>query len=854
MRLAKKVLLIGWDAADWKIISPMLDAGLMPTLSKFVDEGVMGNLATLDPPLSPILWTSIATGKTADEHGILGFVEPDTNTMSVRPVSSRSRRVKAIWNILTQQGLKSNVVGWWPSNPAEPINGVMVSNFFQKVKAKYGEPWQMPSGSVHPQELEQQLSEMRVHPGELTLSHILPFVPDALKVDQEKDKHLSSVAKILAECSSIHAASTWLMQNTEWDFMAVYHDAVDHFCHGFMKFHPPQRKNIPDEMFNLYHEVVRGAYRFHDMMLERLLQLAGDDTTVIIMSDHGFHSDHLRPNRIPKEPAGPAYEHAPFGIFTMKGPHVKKDERIYGATLLDIAPTLLTLFGLPVGRDMIGKPLLQSFENEVVPNFIDSWEKVEGDAGMLPSDVREDPWAAQAAMDQLVELGYVEKPGEDKEKAVKKIQDESQYYLARVLIYRKKHEEAIPILEKIFSDSPEKLRYGLALHESYMAVKKIAEARTLTDKLRTTEAAELARLDLMEAGVLIAEHKPRKAMELLLKAEQRSSHLPYYFNELGKVYQRIGKWKESKNVFLRALEIDANNSTAHLGVARSNLRMGLYSEAANEALAAIALLYKLPQAHFVLSEALYNLGDMQQAATGFEIVCDMIPGSRKAHQWLIKIYNEHLHQPEKAKHHEQFIMENIKGNITIVSGLPRSGTSMIMQMLKAGGLEIFTDDIRTTDTNNPKGYLEHEKVKATARDNSWVNDANEKVVKVVAPLLPFLPDSYNYKIIFMQREMDEVLRSQQVMLGHHRAVRLDAYPVALADAFNKQLEKADAWIARTPAAEVLKLNYADVIANPLDAAETIATFLDEDMETEKMAEVVDAALYRNKKDIIKQKG
>ena len=95
-RKAKKVLVIGWDAADWKIINPLMDAGLMPTLNKFVNEGVIGNLATLDPPLSPILWTSIATGKLADKHGILGFVEPNPDKQGVRPVLDTSRKVKAI--------------------------------------------------------------------------------------------------------------------------------------------------------------------------------------------------------------------------------------------------------------------------------------------------------------------------------------------------------------------------------------------------------------------------------------------------------------------------------------------------------------------------------------------------------------------------------------------------------------------------------------------------------------------------------------------------------------------------------------------------------------------------------------
>ncbi len=846
MRLAKKVLLIGWDAADWKIISPMLDAGLLPTLNKFVEQGVMGNMATLDPPLSPILWTSIATGKTADEHGILGFVEPDTVNQTVRPVSSRSRKVKALWNIFSQKGLKSNVVGWWPSNPAEPINGAMVSNFYQKVKAKYGEPWPMPDGSIHPKELE-HLSEWRVHPGELSLAHILPFVPDALKVDQEKDKHLSSVAKILAECSSVHGAATWLMQNTEWDFMAVYYDAIDHFCHGFMKFHPPQRKNIPDNLYALYKDVVQGAYRFHDMMLERLLQLAGDDTTVMIISDHGFHSDHLRPNRIPKEPAGPAFEHAPFGIFTMKGPHIKKDERIYGATLLDIAPTVLTLFGLPVGRDMQGKVLNQSFDKKVETELIDSWESVtEGNAGMLPGEEREDPWAAKAAMDQLIELGYVEKPGEDKEKAMQKITDESQFYLSRVLMYRKKYLDAIIILEKIVEENPDRLRYGLALNECYMAANKIAESRLLIDKLRSSETAELARLDLLEASLFIAEFKPRKAMELLEKAEKRSAHLPYYFNELGRVYQRLGKWEKSQATYNRALDIDVNNASAHLGIARALLRTKKYAEAAEESIAAIGLMYAMPQAHYCLGEALYHLKHYEDAVTAFGMVTSLAPGSRKAHQWLAKIYREQLHDSEKAKYHQQFIMENIKGTVTVVSGLPRTGTSMVMQMLQQGGMEILTDNIRNSDNNNPKGYLEFEKVKATLRDNSWVNEATDKAVKVVAPLLPFLPDNYSYKIIFMQRDMDEVLRSQQVMLGHNRSVKQDAYPIALAEAFTKQLEKANAWIARTPGAEVLKLNYKDVIANPLEAAETITAFLDEDLEIEKMVSAVDEKLYRNK--------
>ena len=120
-RLAKKVLVIGWDAADWEIINPLMEKGLMPTLEKFINQGVMGKISTLDPPLSPMLWTSIGTGKTAEKHGILGFSEPNATTQTIRPVSVTSRKVKAIWNILTHENYKTHLVGWWPSHPAEPM-------------------------------------------------------------------------------------------------------------------------------------------------------------------------------------------------------------------------------------------------------------------------------------------------------------------------------------------------------------------------------------------------------------------------------------------------------------------------------------------------------------------------------------------------------------------------------------------------------------------------------------------------------------------------------------------------------------------------------------------------------------
>ena len=355
MSLRKKILLIGWDAADWKVISPLMDAGKMPNVQRLVEDGAMGQIATLHPPLSPMLWTSIATGKRPFKHGIHGFAEPTADGLNIQPVTNLSRKCKAVWNILNQNQLRSIVIGWWPSHPAEPINGIMVSDHYHRAQGPLKQGWPLMPHAVYPPELHDQLAELRFHPDEVVPDMIEPFIPLAKEIDQEKDQRLAGCIRTFCECVTIHSAATDLIENQEWDFFAVYYDAIDHFCHGFMKYHPPRQEFIPQRDFDLYHNVVSMAYQFHDQMLGTLLAKAGPNVTVILMSDHGFHPDHLRPKMIPLIPAGPAIEHRDFGILAMKGPGIKKDELLHGPSVLDITPTILTLYDLPVALIWMAK-------------------------------------------------------------------------------------------------------------------------------------------------------------------------------------------------------------------------------------------------------------------------------------------------------------------------------------------------------------------------------------------------------------------------------------------------------------------------------------------------------------------
>lgn len=846
---SKKVLIIGWDAADWKIINPLLDSGQMPALSKLINNGVIGNITTLDPPLSPMLWTSIATGKTADKHGIIGFMEPNVEHGGIRPINSTSRKTRALWNILTGVGKKCNVVGWWPSHPAEPINGVMVSNFFQTYKpGKGSKSSPVPKGAIFPEEYIKELSRMRIAPGELTQAHVLPFMPKAAEYSLKEDyaekyeKRVNSLRKILAENASVHAAATWLMENTEWDLTAVYFDGIDHACHGYIKFHPPQIPGLPDEMFELFKDVVNGMYIFHDMMLARLLELAGKDTTVIILSDHGFHSDHLRKTELPKYAAAPALEHRQHGILCISGNNIIKDELLYGASLLDITPTVLTLLGLPVGSDMDGKILTSIFEKPISPEFIHSWDDVEGDFGTHSSDIQEDSVASAEAMKQLVELGYVEDFGENKAKAMEKTVVECKYNLSRVFISKKDYNSAIAILEELAAVDVEDARFALGLAKCYVHISEYDKSMEMISRLKQMDNKFIPNTDMLEANVLMRRGKHKLALDILKKIEEEDNISVKLMLNLGSVYLKLFRPKDALEAYSKVLNVESTSSTAFYGIGCAYIQTKQFEEAVDSLLNSIGLNYQYPIAHIKLGEALYYLGKIEEASHAFEVSLTMAPKLLKPRRWIQKIYSESSINPEREKMHSEIINKQIKGSVVIVSGLPRSGTSMMMQMLEAGGLEIFTDNLRKPDDNNPKGYLEHEAVKSIARDSSWINQADGKAVKIIAQLLNFLPSGYSYKIIFMQRDMDEIIRSQQKMLGKNP----NTFPMEIANAFSKTLEKIKFWSEKALNVEILNVEFKDVIANPDETAEKVSTFLNIHLDLDNMSTAVAPELYRNK--------
>lgn len=184
--------------------------------------------------------------------------------------------------------------------------------------------------------------------------------------------------------------------------------------------------------------------------------------------------------------------------------------------------------------------------------------------------------------------------------------------------------------------------------------------------------------------------------------------------------------------------------------------------------------------------------------------------------------------------------------ITVVSGLPRSGTSMVMHMLKAGGMAILTDHVRSADEDNPRGYFEFEPVKNLARDSSWIPQARGKAVKIISHLLVHLPADEHYKIIFVHRDIREIMVSQQKML-ERRGTRNPAQDDAvLLQKFETHLRNIEDRLGNQKHMECLSVQYSDIIAEPDRAAERIRDFLGLPLDTGKMASSVDPGLYRNR--------
>lgn len=373
-----KVIVLGFDGAGWETIDPVIASGRLPVLEKLKRESAWGPLRTFKPTKSPVIWTSIATGKTMAKHGILDFVFLEENDLQV-PYSNSERREPSIWQILDDFDRRSVVVNWFVTYPPDVIDGVMVSNRFRKAILLNDERRRGMGDAVHPPEkLEELLPFVSLDYEDLRDARGLPDLAEVFRRHHpdgslEEQLVLKDYWVYVLQEALIESVSWHLFETEEVDFFAAYFRLPDIVQHTALALMDPtlveetlealRSGPLTEEQARRFElglsEVMAPFYVYMERIIERYVEAAGDEAFVMVLSDHGFslHPSGYDHYHIPED------EPPPNGIFLLTGPGVKRG-MTPSLSVYDVAPTLLYLYDLPVGEDMDGKPATALFSFE----------------------------------------------------------------------------------------------------------------------------------------------------------------------------------------------------------------------------------------------------------------------------------------------------------------------------------------------------------------------------------------------------------------------------------------------------------------------------------------------------------
>ncbi|MFH1862979.1 MAG: alkaline phosphatase family protein [bacterium] len=402
-----RVAIIGWDGAEWSVINELLAKGDMPNLKKLIDSGVSAPFRSLPELKSPLIWTSIATGKVPEKHGIqdfgcfqfpgmlnsftdypdgIGFYGLISRFMSQAdlPVSSSVRRSEAIWNILSRAEIPVGIVGWWASWPAETVKGFVLSDrFTYTLFNPRASALSLKEGQTHPPDLINEVGGFCRLPETITDAEYARFLPLASATVQHpadwstgeyKDWNPMYQFKLAYTASeSFRKAGLYLYRQFQPSFYGIYFEGIDMISHFFWQYYRPHEfPSVPAADVANFGNVIPEFYRYMDEILGDFLDTLVEGTDVLVLSDHGFGPD---PNpRIPFRTG----DHRTHGVFVAAGPHFVQGMKLEEVNVLDITPTILYLYGLPTGKDMDGRVVTEAIQPQYLeanaPNAIASYE------------------------------------------------------------------------------------------------------------------------------------------------------------------------------------------------------------------------------------------------------------------------------------------------------------------------------------------------------------------------------------------------------------------------------------------------------------------------------------------------
>ncbi len=548
-RAGSRVLLVGWDGADWNLIDPLLASGRMPNLARLIDHGSRARLKTINPVLSPVVWTSIATGVRPERHGIVDFVATDSLTGEQVPVTSNLRKVAAIWNLVSDAGLRVGIVGWWATWPPEPVTGYIISD---RVATNFtiitGSSNVINEGKVYPSDLWPSVEGRIVSADQIAVADLQFFLDPArfesLAGGMGKKELLEGLKAYLASTRSYQGIATQMAGDDPADLEAVYFQGIDRISHLFMPYRPPRLDWISSKEVEVLGLVVDRFYEYQDTLLGEFLQRIGPETTVVVCSDHGFRSDRNRPRTDPRIGHGRAADwHRKYGILVIRGEPIRPGQELLEASVLDLVPTVLTLLGLPIPPDLDGRVLVEAFRPEFLeehPVRYRSYPHHLLAADTRPLQSPED----EAIRQNLVSLGYLSQDNLS-----------ARNNLGILHLSHGRWEEAIEEFQKALEVNSDFLPARVNLGRAYLRQGDRDRAREELRRVIIANPRSKEAWDLL-GNIAMGEGDLEVAEKYFLRGVAIDPNDTDIRNSLGLLYDRMGRWQEAVEQYRTVIEVD----------------------------------------------------------------------------------------------------------------------------------------------------------------------------------------------------------------------------------------------------------------------------------------------------------
>ena len=606
-----KVVIVGLDGYDWKVADLVSRNRPLPAIARMRRDGCWGDLRSIEPLVSPLLWTTIATGVTPDVHGVTDFLVKDEATGQEIPVTSTMRKVPALWNMASLVGATPGFIGWLATYPAEQVTGFMVSDrlayhMFDPAwfKSQTGAPVE---GLTYPAELLGRIKPLLVEPDRVR-DELFAYVRGPvgpLSNTFNPDDPISDLRLIISGYRTYENVFDNLYPTYRPDLAGVYFEFTDSACHLFMRYMEPAMPGVTAEEERKYGGGVAAAYAEADRILGEVLAAVDDSTIVMVVSDHGFKSGDMRPTSESRIGHGQAIDwHRLDGAIAMLGPRVKAGRRIQGAGVLDVAPTVLYLLGLPVDKSMPGRVLLDALDEEWTSahpvRYTAAYDSLmpAAAAGVAASP------ADQALKEKLVSLGYVA--------------GGSTSLVNMANFYQKngRFAEAIEVWKKLLEADPQDLGARIGISNAYFEVGEVDSAvaglkNVLRVDPRNKEALGSLATIYVKKGM--GADALRAAEEALaIDPADGTSHL-----NRGLALDLLGRTQEAASEYRLAVKYAPDLAEAHVNLAQIYLATGFSRDALAEAEKAVDLASGKPEMHYMLGRALEANGRPDEALSQF---------------------------------------------------------------------------------------------------------------------------------------------------------------------------------------------------------------------------------------------